>query len=132
MIYLDSNVFIAAAIDTGKEGEAARKTLAGLTPDNKGCTSFLTLDEVIWKVRKHRGSQEALRAGRAMLDSPAITFIEVDSKVARDALDIMEKLSFDPRDAIHAASMKAAGCNQIASFDAHFDKLPASKRIQPQ
>lgn len=130
MIYVDSSVFISAAIDNGPEGVSCREFLAGLGSEAVACTSFLTIDEVLWKVRKHRSLAAALRVCRSMLESPFLRFIEVNAEVINAALILVEKNGLDPRDAIHAASMRTVGSSEIASLDADFDQVPGVRRVK--
>ncbi len=129
MHYVDSNIFLLALLNTGQEGDAARKFLSQLSSSEEAVTSYLTVDEVVWRVKKFRGQEAAVAAARTMLATPNLFFVTVDEEVMGEAIDAMEKNALDPRDAIHLASMKKWGVTQIVSTDAHFDGIHGIKRI---
>ena len=53
MIYLDSNIFIYAAVNTQEPGEKARSLLQRIQQgDEKAETSALTFEEVFWAIKK--------------------------------------------------------------------------------
>jgi predicted nucleic acid-binding protein len=128
MLYLDSNVFIYAAINTQALGENARSLLQKIQlGEEKAETSALTFDEVFWAVKKH--SQEAaVEACNALLNFPNLEIVPVDRELALLALQVIEKHHLAPRDAIHAATAIAGKADAIVSTDAHFDKMKEPKR----
>lgn len=129
MYYIDSNIFIFALVNTGREGEAARKFLSRLSAGEQAATSYLTVDEVVWKVKKFRGPEAAVEAGRTLLAMPNLFFISVDEEVMGEAMNVMAANKLDPRDAVHLASMKKRGITQIVSTDAHFDVVSGIRRV---
>ena len=102
MLYLDSNVFIYAAINTQALGERARSLLQKIQlGEEKAQTSALTFDEVFWAVNKH--SQEAaIEACQALLNFPNLEIVPVDRELVLSALRLIEEHNLAPRDAIHA------------------------------
>jgi predicted nucleic acid-binding protein len=46
-------------------------------------------------------------------------------------IENMERYHLRPRDALHYAVMVRLGCSDIASMDAHFDRIPALTRYVP-
>jgi len=131
MRYLDANVFCFAALDSGPEGEHARKIL---TETNLGThpaiTSVLTLDEVAWTIRKEASHENALKEGSRLLGYPNLYILDVKAKHWATALDLMEKhTTLQPRDALHAAVAIDAGVFTIVSTDSDFDALPQLDRI---
>ena len=69
MIYLDSNVFIYANLQTGREGDWCRDLLRRVAQGREeGLTSALTLDEVVYQIREERGLEASVEAGRALLE----------------------------------------------------------------
>jgi predicted nucleic acid-binding protein len=128
MLYIDSNVFIYAAINTQALGERARYLLQKIQlGEEKAETSALTFDEVFWAVKKH--SQEAaVEACNALLNFPNLEIVPVDRELALLALQVIEKHHLAPRDAIHAATAIAGKADAIVSTDAHFDKMKEPKR----
>ena len=120
MIYLDSNVFIYAATDSGPQGKAAAKVLTKALRDG-ACTASLTADEVLWAVTKKLGREVAAEKVRQLLELD-LTIAPVDKKDIEAAL-VQFDAGLDPRDAIHAAVALRAGCTAIASSDPAFAKV---------
>jgi predicted nucleic acid-binding protein len=129
MNYIDSNIFILALLNTDEEGGKARKIISRISSGEKAVTSYLTLDEVMWKVKKFRSQKDAVNAAETMISTPNLLFITVDDEVMSKAISAMKEINLDPRDAIHLGSMRKAGVMQIVSLDSHFDHIPQIKRI---
>ncbi len=128
MLYLDSNVFIYAAVNTQVLGENARALLQKIQlGEEKAETSALTFDEVFWAVKKH-SHEAALEACQALLNFPNLEIVPVDRELVLQALRLIEEHHLAPRDAIHAATAIADKADIIVSADAHFDKLKEPKR----
>jgi len=124
MQYLDSNVFIHAALNDQEEGNAARQIFSKLiSRREQAVTSTLTLDEVAWKIKKHQGKMEMLNICRNFLANPAIRWVAATPEIMKKSLDLMEKLDLDPRDAIHAATCQIQGLDEMISDDSGFDRL---------
>jgi predicted nucleic acid-binding protein len=128
MLYLDSNVFIYAAINTKDLGENARALLQKIQQGEiRAKTSALTFDEVFWAVRKH-DVEAAFEACQALLNFPNLDIVPVDRELVIFALQLIKEHHLAPRDAIHAATAIAGKANAIVSTDAHFDKIEELKR----
>lgn len=129
MIYLDSNVFIYAIINTQDLGQKARSLLEKVQcGEEKAQTSALTFDEVFWVIKKH--SQEAaIEASEAILNFPNLEIIAANRETALYALELIKKYNLAPRDAIHAATAFAEKTETIISEDTHFDKIKELKRL---
>lgn len=129
MIYLDSNVFIHAALYADERGERAR-TLLGQVTDGKdsAATAALTFDEVFWIVKNVKGLDSALLAGEAFLAMPNLLILKVDSNILWDCFTLIKKYKLDPRDAIHAACAIRHGIYTIISEDKDFDGIPELER----
>ena len=128
MIYLDSNVFIYAAINTQEPGEKARSLLQRIQQgDEKAETSALTFDEVFWAIKK-LDSEAALEACQALLNFPNLDIISADRDLSLSALQIIKEHHLAPRDAIHAATAIAAKAEAVVSTDTHFDRIKELKR----
>lgn len=126
MIYLDSNVFIFAALNNDKLGDICRKIIEN-AENIETYTCALTFDEVFWKIKKNKGKSSAVEASELFINS-SIKFISVDYDVIKTSLELMKKYDIDPRDAIHAASAISKGIKIIVSEDSDFDKLEELKR----
>jgi predicted nucleic acid-binding protein len=128
MIYLDSNIFIYATINTNEPGEKARSLLQRIQQgEEKAETSALTFDEVFWSIKK-LDFEAALEACQALLNFPNLEIISADRDIALSALQIIKKYHMAPRDAIHAATAISAKAEAVVSTDMHFDKMKELKR----
>ena len=128
MIYLDSNVFIYAALNTQEPGEKARSLLQRIQQrDEKAETSALTFDEVFWAIKK-LDFEAALEACQALLNFPNLEIIPTDRDLAISALQIIKQYHLAPREAIHAATAIAAKAETLISTDPHFDNIKELRR----
>jgi predicted nucleic acid-binding protein len=128
MIYLDSNVFIYATINTKELGEKARSLLQRIQQgEEKAETSALTFDEVFWAIKKHN-FEAALEACQALLNFPNLEIIPANRELILSALQIIKEYHLAPRDAIHAATAIAEKADAVVSTDTHFDKIKELKR----
>lgn len=129
MIYLDSNVFIYAALQTGREGDWCRDLLRRVAEGREaGLTSALTVDEVVYQVREDRGVQASVEAGRAILQMAHLTVAPADAEVLWESLALAADLELFPRDAIHAATARLRGASDFYSEDADFDAVDGLRR----
>lgn len=130
MNYLDSNLVIYAILDETETGEWSRDVLERVqNGDMSACTSFLTFDEVYYKVNKVKGTDIAVKNLEAFLTMPNLRFINVDDSVVWKALELIRKYKILPRDAIHASSALIAGAEIIYSQDNDFDNITGLKRM---
>jgi predicted nucleic acid-binding protein len=128
-LYIDSNIFIFASTDKEKLGQNCREIIRLINEQKIACAaSFLVVDEVMWILKKNVGRDDAIKITKAMLSMP-IKWVEVDESVIVKMIDIFEKTTLDPRDAIHIASMKELGLSSIVSEDNDFDKIGGIERI---
>ncbi len=129
MNYLDSNLIIYAMLDEAEIGDWARNLLESIQNEEiPACTSFLTFDEVFYKVNKVKGFDVAIKNLGAFLTMPNIRFIDVNDAVIWRALELIRDYRFLPRDVIHAATAFIAGAETIYSQDADFDNIKGLKR----
>jgi len=136
VLYIDSNIFIFAAMDKDRLGKDCRKIIGLINNGKLSCAaSFLVIDEVLWVLKKNVGKDDAIKIAKAMLSMP-IRWIDVDRSVMLKMMDIYQRTTLDPRDTIHVSSMKEMGLSEIISEDDDFDKVEgiirsnASKCIQ--
>ena len=128
MLYLDSNVFVYAAINTKDLGENARELLQKIQQgEMQAETSALTFDEVFWAVKKF-DLDAAFEACYALLNFPNLDIVPVDRELVVFALQLIKEHHLAPRDAIHAATAIAGKADALVSTDAHFDKIEELKR----
>lgn len=131
MIYIDSNVFIAAALYTDDVAEKAREIIKTVEDGElKAATSALTYDEVYWAVKNLKGKDAAHRASGGLLMLPNISILEVDRTILFEAHKLLDDYSLDPRDAIHAACAVSKGIKIMISEDSDFDKIKGLKRTR--
>ena len=129
MIYLDANVFIYAAVSEKTRGERCRSLIKGISEGKENAaTSALTFDEVLWRVKKERGKDAALLVGKAMLEMPNLTLLDVTGEILWEAYRLIRDYGLDPRDGIHAACCLKAGATKMISEDSDFDKVREIKR----
>jgi len=128
-LYIDSNVFIFAAINKDKKGEDCRNIIDLINKNKINCAaSYLVIDEVIWILKKHVGKKNSIKITKAILSLP-IKWIDIDKSVILNMIHILEKTNLDTRDAIHLASMFKLGLSSIISEDIDFDKLEKIERF---
>ncbi len=128
-MYIDSNIFIFAAIDHGKSGQNCREIIRLINEQKITCAaSFLVIDEVMWILKKKVGKDDAIKITKAMLSMP-IKWIGLDKSVIIRMVEIYELTQLDPRDAIHFSSMKESGLSAIVSEDKDFDNVEGLERI---
>jgi len=127
--YLDSNLIIYAILDDTEPGEWSRGGLESVqNAQMPARTSFLTFDEVFYKVNKIKGIDIAIKNLEAFLSMPNIRFIGVSDIIIWKALELIKEYKFLPRDGIHAATAFIAGAETIISQDADFDTIKGLKR----
>ncbi len=135
MIYLDSSIFLSAALYDPKASASASRARAALkrlpSGEIEACTATLTWDEVVWTVRRLVGAKEALDQGRALLRLPRLRLLSVDSDALARAQEIAEEDHLKPRDAIHAAVALNNGVRDFMSFDGEFSDVRGVRRIEP-
>jgi uncharacterized protein len=123
MLYLESNIFIYAAVDNTETGNKARTLLLKIQcGQEKASTSALTFDEVFWAIKKQNPKQ-AIEAVEALLNFPNLDLKPVNAELLSLTLQIIKQYHLDPRDAIHAATAITTKADCIVSTDPHFDKL---------
>jgi hypothetical protein len=124
MLYLDSNVFIYAALNMEEIGERARAMLRKVQQgEEQAFSSALTFDELVWVIKKYRTVKDAINAGEAFLNFPNLKLAHVNGDLLASALNIIKKYGLDPRDSIHAATAIQEKAEAIVSTDAHFDRM---------
>jgi predicted nucleic acid-binding protein len=122
MIYLDSNIFIYACLNSQDVGEKSRRLLKEVElGKTEAASSALSFDEITWAVKKYRSLEQSIAAGDAFVNMPELVILPVDESTLRISLDLMRRYAFDPRDCIHAASAILCKADTLVSADSHFD-----------
>ena len=116
-------------LDETEIGDWARDILEKVQNEEMpACTSFLTFDEVFYKVNKLKGTNIAIKNLDAFLAMRNMRFIDVNDAVIWKALELIKEYKLLPRDAIHAATSLIAGAETIYSQDTDFDDIKGLKR----
>ena len=129
--YLDSNVFILAALAEGskaaKSKELIKKIILGQL---EGATSSLTIDEVVWVIWKETKDRSlAIEEGLRILQFDNLKIIEIDGNIMKKSLNFMKlHKSLKPRDAIHLSAALSVNASEIISDDSDFDDIEEIKR----
>ncbi len=130
MAYVDSNVFIHAALNQDQKAMHAKEILLGIAKGKMiAQTSALTWDEFVWAYEKIAGKEKARVEGKAFIQFPNLQFIPADLAVIAEAQKLREKYDIAPRDAIHAATAILKGIREIVSDDSDFDQIKEIKRV---
>lgn len=61
---------------------------------------------------------------------PNLRIVAISSDDADAMFDLMQRHELRPRDALHVAAMRKAGCDAMASNDRHFDRVPGLRRFE--
>jgi uncharacterized protein len=130
-MYVDSNIFISAILDKGRIGEDCTKFLEMIAERRILCvSSLLTMDEVLYILRKKTSKDDSIRFSKSYLSMP-IRWIEVDRATIIGMLEAVENHDLRPRDAIHISTMRLQGIDTIISEDTDFDGIEVITRISP-
>ncbi len=128
-MYIDSNIFIFAAINQDEQGERCRNIIKLIEEEKISCAaSYLIIDEIIWVLKKKIGKKDAITIIKAILSLP-IKWLSIDESSIIRMVDILENTNIDPRDALHIACMLNNGLSTILSEDKDFDRIKNVKRI---
>lgn len=126
-MYIDANIFIFAQINTGREGEFARTILERISRGEQAITSTLTMDEVLWVLRRYE-----VEDMRGILEDiyglSGLKIVSVDPLVPLKALEFIERYDLKPRDSFHLAVMESHGTKNIVSTDVDFDRVEGINR----
>ncbi len=129
MKYLDSNILIYAAMDDDEKGDWCRSLLKEIEDgEKKAGTSYLTYDEVFWKIDNASSQEDALEATETILTMPNLRFFEVNSEIIWKAHQLIKQKDFDPRDAIHLSTAVNHGIYTIVSEDTDFEESSEVER----
>ncbi len=129
--YLDSNVFIFAAISNDSRAEKAKALIKEVILGKlSATTSSLTIDEVVWKIWKETKNRSlAIEEGLRILQFDNLSFVNISDKIMLNSLNLMkDNINLKPRDAIHLAAALSIGAQIIVSDDSDFDGLKEIKR----
>jgi predicted nucleic acid-binding protein len=127
-MYVDSNVLIFAALDSGRIGADANRFLRLIREGRiRASVSPMVLNEVMRAIQKAIGREQANRLTAAIMLLP-FSWLDIGYSCIPHAQRHFKK-GLDPTDAFHAAIMNDYNISIIISEDAHFDKVEGIKRI---
>ncbi|MBI4173515.1 MAG: type II toxin-antitoxin system VapC family toxin [Candidatus Aenigmarchaeota archaeon] len=125
MQYIDSNIFILAAIDSAGRGDRARNRIENLVNSGKPfATSSLTFGEIMWTLMRHTDRGTALQQAERVMGFSGLIIVNAARKEVAETLRLMAKYrSMKPRDAMHLACALSAGSDSIISDDEDFKAI---------
>ncbi|MBU7030462.1 MAG: type II toxin-antitoxin system VapC family toxin [Theionarchaea archaeon] len=125
-MYVDSNIFVFAALDSDERGENARKIIE-LAEDGKIAIfiSPLVFDEVLQIIQKLTNKKVSEHIGRSLLSLSS--WLDVTYNGSVYAFEYYQT-GLVPRDSMHTGIMRDYGITVILSEDSDFDSVPYIKR----
>lgn len=132
MIFLDTNVFMYAAGKDHPNKDPSIKLLELIAMDEiQVAVNVEVIQEIL-----HRYTHIGEKSQGLNLAKHVIGLIDkiygVEQIDTQEAIDILEKSNVTSRDAIHAASCKNRGIEEICTYDKHFDELDFLERKTPE
>ncbi len=131
-MFVDSNIFILAALGQDKKAKACRTFLSKVEKgEQHAVTSLLVLDEVLKVLETHTKSRDKAAAKTSRFSLlPNLRVCDVTSKHFSESLKHF-KLGLEPRDALHVAAALDNSSGKILSYDKDFDSVSGIKRFEP-
>lgn len=133
-VFLDANVFMYAAGAPHAYKAVCVQILADVeTGSLAAVINTEILQELLYRYSHIGLADHGVLLCRDILKYP-LTVLPITEADVRDALDVLTPAptsGLKPRDAIHAATMRAHGLSQIISADRDFDRLSFVTRIDP-
>ncbi len=132
MIYLDANIFVHAMIENSAIGNSCRKLMSKIDDGELiAGTSLLTVDEVVWAIKRHVGYKEGIEYGKKILKSSSLSFLPINRSEVLKSFNMME-IGLRPRDALHAATCLNYGIFSILTTDPDFKKVNELDVFSPE
>jgi predicted nucleic-acid-binding protein len=132
LIGLDTNVLVRYITQDDAE-QAARATgmIEGLSEEDQGFVSIVTLVEIYWVLRSAYkvGLTEAAKVIATVVDAEEI--VVESSDAVRRALGRLDG-TFDLADALTSELGRAAGCTYTATLDRRAARLPGMRLLAPR
>ena len=105
-MFIDSNIFLYALSVGGKKEEKCRAFLDKIAKgEQNSVISALVLDEIAWVISEKGGEMAAIKTWEKVMTIPNLKIIEINESVVR-SVPFFLKQGLDPRDAIHAATIR--------------------------
>jgi len=130
--YVDANIFVYASLYDDARAARCRGVLAAIAEGRlPACTSVLSWDEVSWIVERVAGRAAAVRQGERLLRFPGLRFVDCTPRLLAEAQRVRGATGLRPRDALHAASARAAGALEFVTEDSDFDAVGDLRTRRP-
>ncbi len=133
MRFVDTNIFIRYLTDDLPEKADNCEKIFARAIENKEqlFTSELVIAEIIWVLESYYELQKEKiqEMVEKILNTRNLTCINKNQIL--NALAIYAGKNIDYTDAYNAVILREKGIKEIYSYDAHFDRIPWLKRIEP-
>ncbi len=127
LTYVDSEIFVAAAVDNGEKGKTAVDFVFQQSPL---ATSAFTFSEIIRTITKVSGKSQAVWASEKLSNVSHIAILPIDAQIIKKSIELYKTTNLNIRQTIHLATMQVNNITQIASLDPAFDKVKGIKRVK--
>lgn len=126
-MYVDSNIFVLAALDTERKGKNARRFIE-LAENGKIiiCILPLVFDETLHVLGKFTNRKVSGRIARSLL-SLSSSWLDVTYNASVHVFEYYQ-IGLAPRDAMHVGIMRDCGITLVVSEDSDFDNIPYIER----
>ena len=126
MTGIDTNVLTRFIMqDDRQQFMAASAFMSSLTPESPGFIGLVTVAEICWiLMRRYRLSRSQFSLAMERLLNSTLLQFENQNLVA-EALLLFDKTNADFADCLVSLSAKAAGCDDVVTFDIRSSKVLA-------
>lgn len=133
-IFLDANIFMYAAGKPHAYKQPCQQILQAVeTKQLPAATNVEVLQEMLYRYYHLKVLDKGIQLCHYILEYP-LTVLPVtpaDLSLALDLLSSNKTSGLQPRDAIHAATMRNNNIGKILSADKHFDRITGIQRLDP-
>lgn len=131
-MFLDTNVFIHAYDTSTSKGKDSYRLLERITKgEQRACTSWLVLNEMVYFFQKEGRVEKAKMAWENATTMHNLAILPIDQKAAMHVVKFVSE-GLIATDAFHAAVMAANGIETICTYDKAFEKIKGIKRQEPK
>lgn len=124
--FVDSNVIIFAFTNSGQKQECRN-----ILSEENLVTNTLVLLESYAKITTISSEMHAKATARNILSLANIKVIDFTNNLFFEAIKRSQKYKLKISDLVHYSTALSYNCNEIISYDGHFDGLDI-KRIEPR
>ncbi len=128
--YLDSNVFVYAALYDGEKAAGAEHLLRSVVSGERdAATASLTFDEVAHVLEREIGRATALRQTERLLGFAGLRVVSIGEPEVRRMLKEMQEVeALSPRDGVHLAAAEKADADYVVTDDDDFAAVEIESR----